>query len=40
MEKGEKIGIDSFKNRWLNMYILKNCLIYWKLIIHSIFLFN
>lgn len=28
MEKGEETGIDSFKNRWLNMYILKNCLIH------------
>lgn len=36
MEKGEEIDDDSFKNRWLNMYILKNCLIHWILIIHSI----
>lgn len=32
MEKGEKTDMDSFKNRWLNMYILENCLMYLKLI--------
>lgn len=40
MEKGEKTDTNSFKNRWLNMYILENCLIYLKLIIHSIIFFN